>query len=63
MGQRDANYAHMQVVEDLKNETLQEFVNQYLTKGSVVQCDGCSSYRGLAGVNCHEKRLMRQAAT
>ncbi len=48
-------FAHMQVGEDLKTETLQEFANQYLTKGSVVQCDGCSSYRGLTGVNCHGK--------
>lgn len=45
-------FAHMQVVEDLKTETLQEFVNQHLTEGSVVECDGCSSYRGLTGVNC-----------
>ncbi len=33
-------FAHMQVVEDMKTETLQEFVNQHLAEGTVVQCDG-----------------------
>jgi len=27
-------FAHMQVVENLKTETLQEFVNQHLTEGT-----------------------------
>ncbi len=48
-------FAHMQVVKDLKTETLQEFVNQHLAEGSVVQCDGYSSYGGLTGVNCNRK--------
>jgi len=48
-------FAHMQVMKDLKTETLQEFVNQHLTEGSVVQCDGYSSYCGLTGVNCNRK--------
>ena len=48
-------FAHMQVVEDLKTKTFQEFVNQHLANGSTVQCDGFSSYKGLTGVNCEAK--------
>ncbi len=47
--------AHMQVVKDLKTETLQEFLNQHLAEGTVIQCDGYSSYCGLTGVNCNRK--------
>ncbi len=48
-------FAHMQVVEDLKTETLQKFVNQDLTEGTVVECDGHYRYCGLTGVNHHGK--------
>ncbi len=48
-------FAHMQLVEDLKTETLQRFVNHHLAEGTTVQCDGYSSYQGLTGVNCHGK--------
>jgi len=48
-------FAHMQVVKDLKTETLQEFVNQHLAENTVVECDGYSSYCGLTGVNCNRK--------
>jgi len=48
-------FAHVQVVEDLKTETLQRFVNQHLAEGTAIECDGYSCYRGLTGVNCHGK--------
>ena len=48
-------FAHMQVVEDLKTETLQKFVNQHLDNGATLQCDAFSSYKGLTGVNCDAK--------
>lgn len=48
-------FAHMQVVDDLKTKTLQEFVNQHLAVGTTVQCDGLSSYQGLTGVDCKGK--------
>lgn len=46
-------FAHMQVVEDLKMQTLQNFVNRHLSEGTVIECDGYSSYKNLDGVICH----------
>jgi len=48
-------FAHMQVVEDLKIETLQKFVDRHLGNGADVQCNGYSSYMGVRGANCHGK--------
>lgn len=50
-------FAHMQIVENLKTETLQEFVDQHLAKGTTLQCDGFSSYKGLTGVACDAKNF------
>lgn len=48
-------FAHMQVVENLQTKTLQEFIDQHLAQGTILQCDGFSSYKGLTGVACDAK--------
>lgn len=45
----------MQVVEDAKTKTLQEFVDQHLALGTTIQYDGFSSHKGITGISCDEK--------
>lgn len=49
-------FAHMKLVKDIKTKTLQEFVDNHLTKGATVVCDGFQSYISLNGVTCCPKK-------
>jgi len=50
-------FIRMQVVDDLKTETIQKFTDEFLNQGTRVECDGLHSYSGLQGVTCNSKKF------
>ena len=50
-----ALFTRMQVVEDVTGGTLQQVVDETVTPGSKIECDGYRSYRNLTGITLDAK--------
>ncbi len=48
-------FLRIELLDNLKHETLQRFVDQHITPNSVVECDGFSSYKCLKGCTLSAK--------